>query len=158
MLSFSKQIAPNLQLLCDVCVSKKVDKLKNEINAPFNVNDLIKNKYIALIDTGANHSCITDRISKILELNSITNAEVVNTSGVVKVPVYEVCLYIPTIISRKQINAVQSQETIDIKGFLNIQANEIKYSKQNVFDVIIGMDIISKGHLTVVGGIFHFSF
>ncbi len=154
MPSISRNISKNLQPLCDVYITARQPASKNDV---INISTITKNTFIALIDTGANHSCITDRLVKRLDLSPILMANsVINTTGVQKVNTYEVCLYIP-VVGQQKVNETNMQETIDVKGFMNIKAIETKYHKSSIFDVIIGMDIICKGHLTIVGSVFHFS-
>ena len=157
MPSFSNQIAPNLQPLCDVYISKSVE-VKNRQAIQLDLNEVLKNKYKALIDTGANRSCISDRISDSLSLKIFQNEEVINTSGTVTSPVYEISLYLPSVTGRRQTGDGQTQETVEMRGFMKQRVIQITHNERNIFDVIIGMDIISQGHLTIVGNIFHFSY
>ena len=156
MPSLSKKIAPNLQPLCNVYIGQFVIS-KTEPSSQ--IKNLLKNNYMALIDTGANHSCITDKVAQQLKLKPIANIELRNTSGTVIAPVYEICLYIPSAIDKKQNANGIVEQTVNMKHFENHRVIEIKHhNDNNSFDIIIGMDIITKGHLTIVSDMLHFSY
>ena len=157
MPSFSLALHPELQLpICDIFVYREIQtheefaRLKDEI---------IRNHFKALIDTGANRSCVSDRLAKQLQLESVANDSTVNVAGRVVVPVYEVSLFLPAprqAVARSA--ASGGDEGTDVRPFLKQRVSQMKYTEGNIFDVIIGTDIITQGHLTVVGDSFHFTF
>lgn len=84
----------------------------------------------ALVDTGASKSSIHRRISKKLKLKPCRFATVISAHGEADVPVYTTSVAMPQGIT-----------------FENIQANE--FYGEHSFDFIIGMDIITRGDMTI---------
>ena len=79
----------------------------------------------ALIDTGANGSCISSRLASACQLHPISAMKMISAHGMSVAQVYEV--------SMKLQNDIQ---------FSSIPVVEISGSK--AFDIIIGMDILNK--------------
>ncbi|MCY4505267.1 MAG: retroviral-like aspartic protease family protein [Hyphomicrobiales bacterium] len=157
MPSFSLPLHSELLLpICDIFVYREIRNLEEFVRFK---DEIIKNHFKALIDTGANQSCISDRLAQELQLESVANDSTVNTAGRVVAPVYEVSLFLPA--PRQAAARASSGEGdvgTDVRPFLKQRVYQIKYTEGNVFDVIIGMDLIQQGHLTIVGGSFHFTF
>ena len=138
----------NLQPICDVLIHSQI-KGKN---ANLDLSKLQKQSYKALIDTGATGSCVSDRVVSYLNLNPISKVLTTNTTNQIEVNRYKICIFlpIPTLIQKGS----QKIQEININSFLNINVSEIKYYENNNFDVILGMDIISKGSLYISNGIY----
>ena len=118
------------------------------------IENILKDTYRALIDTGATNSCITKKVAGRLNLKPLKIQSVSTPSGMTERNVYEVSIHIPiTVGTQKKENIIQ--DTINVQSFKSICVTEIEDSDS--FSVIIGMDIIQKCHLTIVGGICHFS-
>lgn len=79
----------------------------------------------ALIDTGANGSCISARIASACNLKPVSAMKMVSAHGLSLAQVYEVSILLPNKIS-----------------FSSVPVVEVAGSK--FFDVIIGMDILSQ--------------
>lgn len=82
----------------------------------------------ALIDTGANATCISSRISKGLRLERVSSMKISSAQGVSLVPVYEMDLTLPCGTKFSKLSV------LEVAGSQN-------------FDVIIGMDILSCGDI-----------
>ncbi len=85
----------------------------------------------ALFDTGATHSCISDRLALQLKLAPIDYAHVATASGIEHVPTYFTHLFLP--------NGLQ---------FLNWELMQFQYTGDDS-DLIIGMDIITQGDFSI---------
>lgn len=93
------------------------------------VKDKYKYVYItlkALIDTGATGSCISRRIAETCNLRRISFVKLTSVQGESILPVYEADIKLPF-----------------GADFMNVPLTETEGSKH--FDVIIGMDILSRG-------------
>lgn len=86
----------------------------------------------ALIDTGANGTCISRRLSSACHLEPFTAMKIFSAQGESVVPVYKMGIKLP---SRTE--------------FQNILVTEVAGSPN--FDVIIGMDILSQGDIALTG-------
>jgi gag-polyprotein putative aspartyl protease len=86
---------------------------------------------LALWDTGATHSCISDRLARQLGLEAADYAHVATASGIEHVPTYFTHLFLP--------NGLQ---------FLNWELMQFRYTGDES-DLIIGMDIITKGDFSI---------
>ena len=104
-------------LLVDVelVVSAIIDRQEKNIS--------IKTK--ALIDTGANGSCISRRLASACRLKPISVMKMISAHGMSIAQVYEASIILPNGVS-----------------FSSVPVVEVSGSKS--FDVIIGMDILSK--------------
>ena len=80
----------------------------------------------ALIDTGANSSCISERLANACRLRPISAMKMISAHGMSIAQIYEVSVKLPNEILFESVTVV-----------------EVSGSKS--FDVIIGMDILSKG-------------
>ncbi len=83
-------------------------------------------KIKALIDTGANGTCISHRLSSACNLPPVSAMKIFSAQGASIVPVYKMSIKLPTGTE-----------------FKNILATEIAGSEN--FDAIIGMDILCQG-------------
>ena len=91
-----------------------------------NEEKVVSIKTKALIDTGANSSCISERLALACKLRPVSALKIVSAHGMSIAQVYEISLKLPNEILFKTVPVV-----------------EVSGSK--FFDVIIGMDILSKG-------------
>lgn len=85
----------------------------------------------ALWDTGATHSCISDRLARKLGLVAVDYAHVATASGIEHVPTYFTHLYL-------------SRELI----FRNWELMQFQYCDDDS-DIINGMDIITQGDFSI---------
>lgn len=83
-------------------------------------------KIKALIDTGANGTCISHRLSSACHLPPVSAMKIFSAQGASIVPVYKMSIKLPTGTE-----------------FKNVLATEVAGSEN--FDAIIGMDILSQG-------------
>lgn len=105
------------------------------IEVGFNLNYDNEVKYAvlktkALIDTGANATCISSRIAKGLRLENVSSMKISSAQGVSLVPVYEMDLTLPCGTKFSKV------AVLEVAGSPN-------------FDVIIGMDILSCGDIAL---------
>ena len=98
----------------ELLVSTIIEKEENTIS--------IKTK--ALVDTGANGSCISNRLVSACRLHPVSAMKMISAQGMSIAQVYEVSMILP--------NGIQ---------FSAIPVVEVAGSK--AFDIIIGMDILS---------------
>ncbi|MCE2964528.1 MAG: retroviral-like aspartic protease family protein [Alphaproteobacteria bacterium] len=98
--------------------------------------------YKGLIDTGATNSCISARVVNDLQLSIVGFQELHGVAGLTKAPYYFVNLSVP-------FGATEFvTPTFRVNGF----------SAQDHFDVLLGMDVLSKGHLSIDGFAGRFTF
>ena len=102
----------------------------------------IKTSVKILFDTGATVSAIIGRVAKQLNLIPISKTRLQTPTGLSIVNIYEVNLIIP--LNKNEINFEQKIKALEIADNVD-------------FDIIIGMDIISKGCLIVSDNIFIFN-
>ena len=102
----------------------------------------IKTSVKILFDTGATVSAIIERVAKQLNLIPISKTRLQTPTGLSIVNIYEVNLIIP--LNKNEINFEQKIKALEIADNVD-------------FDIIIGMDIISKGCLIVSDNIFIFN-
>jgi hypothetical protein len=86
---------------------------------------------LALWDTGATHTCISDRLARQLALEAVDYVHVATASGIEHVTTYFTHLFLP--------NGLQ---------FLNWELMQFQYTGDES-DLIIGMDIITKGDFSI---------
>ena len=108
------------------------------------------NRFRALVDTGANCSCVTERLARKLNLTSVGKTETTAALNRGEVRVYQVGVHIPSPLAHPD----GSQEMVS-RNFSSVKVLEMS-SLQESFDLLIGMDIISTGGLHVSNG--HFTF
>ena len=85
---------------------------------------------LALIDTGATNTSISDRLASSLELKVIDQCDVEAAGGIHIADVYMIDIMLRSMVE-----------------FTNIRAAEFKSNDK--FDIIIGMDILIKGDLAI---------
>lgn len=90
-------------------------------------------KVKALIDTGANGTCISHRLASACQLEPVSAMKIVAANGEGIVPVYKASVKLPT-----------------GTAFENVLVTEVSGSPH--FDVIIGMDILSKCDIALSSG------
>lgn len=117
----------NNQLLADAFIMQN-----NEIKTPVKI----------LFDTGATVSAIIGKLAKQLNLIPISKTRLQTPTGLSIVNIYEINLIIP--LNKNEINFEQKIKALEIADNID-------------FDIIIGMDIISKGCLIVSDNIFIFN-
>lgn len=88
--------------------------------------NIVSIKTKALVDTGANSSCISERLALACKLKPVSALKMISAHGMSIAQIYEVSLKLPNEILFEAVPVV-----------------EVSGSKS--FDVIIGMDILSKG-------------
>ena len=89
-------------------------------------------KVKALIDTGANSTCISHRLASACSLERVSVMKIISAQGTGLAPIYKADIKLPC-------------GTI----FQNILVTEVAGSEN--FDIIIGMDILSKGDIALTG-------
>lgn len=85
--------------------------------------------FTALLDTGANRTCISRSIAESLALNATGKASMVSASHEVEVNLYMVDMLFPF----DEVAAIKSGITV------------MEFNGSSAFQAIIGMDIISEG-------------
>ncbi len=148
MPSFKCQIV-NGQCIINVRI-QSVDVSETTVRIP------PKNTFKALIDTGAQKTCISRSIVDTLGLVSSGKALIQSATQVTSVKRYEVHLIIPTekitIISKNQIRLTPHAEP-----FMNHPVNEMPAELPN-FQVLLGMDILKDCNLIIAHGEFILSY
>mgnify|MGYP000287416268 CR=1 FL=1 len=86
----------------------------------------------ALWDTGATHSAISDRPAAKMQLPSEDFARVSTASGILRVPIYLIQVGLPNHFVFEEVEAI-----------------EFTYSDEDDCDLIIGMDIMAQGDLSI---------
>jgi hypothetical protein len=100
--------------------------------------------YNALFDTGASATCISPRIVKDVGLTPIGKVNMISASHVVAANQYIFCVGFPI--------GMQQQPTGTVSGALNVFENITGLEFQPAgatYDVLVGMDIIARGVLTL---------
>ena len=114
----------------------------------------------ALIDTGASSTCIAQECADELELITIGKTSVITASGDCEVDRYTVDLAIPVSqtmlrpVIREDGNREVEEVVIDETYWAHVQHRihsipAIGKDRDRGFDVILGMDILSKMHITM---------
>ena len=93
---------------------------------------IIQVKVKALIDTGANSTCISHRLASACNLERISVMKIVSAQGTGLAPVYKADIKLPC-------------GTL----FQDVLVTEVAGSEN--FDIIIGMDILSQGDIALTG-------
>ncbi len=84
----------------------------------------------ALIDTGANRSCISRRLASVCQLVPVSYMSVRSAQGISEANVYSADIKLPSEISFKNVPVMEFNGGSD-------------------FDVILGMDILSQGDIAI---------
>lgn len=127
------KISPNNQAMLEVLIFPG-GKWTPSTEATNDLNQLPPKSFVrchALIDTGANQSCISKLASEYIGLTPTETASVQGVHGSQETKIYSVDLVLPDILWFQE----------------NISLCEVNYPKENPFQAIIGMDIISLGTL-----------
>ncbi len=136
-----KSIPINDQCIVNVVVTQVFDE-KTKIE----VGELQKNTYRALIDTGAQKTCISENIAHKLSLVSKGKSRMASASEVTSSNTYHIDLYIP--ISQEQ-SVMQGEKLVGVMQDLNLRkhtklsVSEIKSFSPN-FDLLLGMDVLKQ--------------
>ncbi|HMQ69664.1 MAG TPA: SEC-C metal-binding domain-containing protein [Ignavibacteria bacterium] len=99
------------------------------------INSCEKHSFIAIWDTGATSSCITQSVVKKLNLKPISITKVTTGGGVLDRNVYLINIYLPNKVS---IPFVKVVEVSDLSQDIN-----------DKLEVLIGMDVISMGDFSI---------
>jgi hypothetical protein len=112
--------------------------------------------FTALIDTGAQSTCISPRVATTIGLLPLGKTQIFGVSGVSYHNYYLFQIGFP--LAAVAAGAQQLQASVAIFG-TPIQGAELALPGQGRFDVLLGMDVIGEGSLAVEGsGTFSFSF
>lgn len=112
----------------------------------------------ALIDTGASKTCISQEYADDLGLIPISKAHITTASNVCQVNVYKVDIAIPVAITalkpvKKKDGKTSIQQVVigeDNWAHVQHKVHSVpSIGKDRGFDVILGMDILSKMHITI---------
>ena len=110
--------------------------------------------YQALFDTGASATCISPKIVSELGLNPVGKVNMISASHVVPTNQYIFSIGFPTGMQQDATGTISGNVTM----FENITGLEFQPSGA-AYDILIGMDIIRRGCLTVAfNGQWTFSF
>ncbi len=149
-----RQIFPTRQPLTTVVVSAtKVNE-----NGKIDINyDKTSKPCRAIIDTGATHSVVSKRIIESLQLEAIGKRKVNTPShDNHEVNDYQVVIGI-SLDERMTFNPTKGMK-IDAHIFsIPVIASGSDFIEKQNIDVILGMDIIMRGHLSISEGLFIFS-
>lgn len=114
----------------------------------------------ALIDTGATSTVISQKIADLLKLEEIGKTNIMSAShDFVEVYMYDVAVGISV---DEQIKMEEKNGTlfpITSASLVSVRLSAIasKSIEKQGIEMLIGMDLISQGHLTISQGIFIFS-
>lgn len=104
----------------------------------------------ALLDTGATHSCVTDRLAREMGLTVVARRQFASVSEVTDGNVYEVYVHIP--FPARTAHDSNLHVTVGSTGRIEVSGIPI----EPAFDVLLGMDVIALGSLHVSGRRFTF--
>ena len=136
-----KSIPENDQCIINVIVTQVADE-----KVKIAIEELQKNTYRALIDTGAQKTCISENVAHKLLLVSKGKSSMISVSEVTSANTYHIDLYIP--ISQTQ-PIIQGERVVGLTQDLNLRkhtklfVSEIKSHSQD-FDVLLGMDVLKQ--------------
>ena len=128
-----------LILPCNVCISGAVKTLRHP-----DVEKIVTKSCGALVDTGATHTCISEDLVQELALESYSMVPIVTAAGVTETKSYKIDLL------------------LDFEGhhapIENLTVNSIPTTKHQEWHILLGMDVILQGHLSISrGGLFAFA-
>jgi gag-polyprotein putative aspartyl protease len=116
--------------------TKEHESLVNAIHTLANVslpNEILPNQTIkALWDTGATHTAISERLALKMQLPIEDFVRVSTATGILRVPVYLIRLGLPNDFIFEEVEAV-----------------EFSYTDEDDYDLIIGMDVMNQGDLSI---------
>ncbi len=156
---FTAHIDASGQLLANVWVtdSAKGEDALNPILADFDPEKLDAHdvRYCrAILDTGANRSCITERLAESLNLNIYGVEGMASVSESTEANLYRVNVHVPFSGKTKNLGDKIVQE-ISVSNWMDVRVLGIPGIEES-FDVLLGIDFIRQGALHVSGG--HFTF
>lgn len=109
-------------------------------------------QFAALLDTGAQKTCLSPRIPQTLGLIQIGIGTMVPASGQsINVPKYHIRIDIP-IATNVQLKGGGQYRSAYLQG-KNMDVFQLPFQPSN-YDVLLGMDFISLFHITLFGGRF----
>ncbi len=155
MSSFNKKLNNNSQFIIAIKVIKcpTVEEYKNGTANNLIINAVSKR---ALIDTGASNTCISQEYADDLQLIPIGNLSITTAGNDCVVNRYKIDFAIPvatTALQTIEENGEKiTKETTNEKHWAHIQhkIHSIpSIGKDRGFDVILGMDILSRMHITM---------
>ncbi len=132
----------NKQIIIHVLI-KGADSVSDDVEH----NALVledKNSYTALVDTGAQSSCINEKVVDTLDLQQMGSRPIEGVNGISHNPTYVIDLFIPIFSVNREVEEEQIVETrrlLSIKGWKEYMVSQF-IMKSNNFDVILGMDIL----------------
>lgn len=118
-----------------------VNVLKTEVGISLPSNDISEIKatenhsYIAIWDTGATSSCITQNVVSKLDLKPISITKMTSSGGVFDRNVYLVNIYLPNKVAIPFVKV--------------IEVSDLTQDVNDKIEVLIGMDIISMGDFSI---------
>ena len=151
---FTANINTNGQLLADVWVTdsaqsnEEFQRILADLR-PDNLDPPGMKRCRALLDTGANKSCITERLAKSLDLNIQGAATISSVSESVNVNLYRVNIHMPFpgSVTQREGALVQNLQLTNWQGVQVFGIAGIDKSH----DVLLGIDFIRQGALHVSG-------
>ena len=156
---FTANINENGQLLTNVWVTDSAqgnEELQRILAdpRPDNLGSSGMKYCCALLDTGANKSCITERLAESLNLNIQGATTISSVSESVDSNIYSVNIHIPFpgAVMLREGALVQSMQLTNWQGVQVLGIAGVDKS----YDVLLGMDFIHKGALHVSGAQFTF--
>ncbi|MBP1526192.1 MAG: hypothetical protein H9Q65_05570 [Spiroplasma ixodetis] len=117
-------------------------------------NTRVSNICCTLIDTGATGSVVSKKIIEELNLESVGTTDVITASDNIKRNIYNLII---SIHPNPKINGKIDKENINTNSDLVNIVLPVIEGKPDNYDIVLGMDIINKGHLTICSGAFIFS-
>ena len=117
--------------------------------------------YRALVDTGANGSCISKQIVGDLELKPYSERSLMTAGGIHVSPIYLVGLAVSVRKTRMQSEQQEDGSTVARPAFVSEESKGVPKMKVTTFpdvgadrsfDMILGMDILINFHITICLG------
>ena len=107
--------------------------------------------FMALLDTGAQASGISQTVVDKVGLTPISWGNVVGVSGVVETPIFLLDIGI-TIAEQTQHPDGSTIESVFGKAFEMRQVSLLDFGSQSQFDILLGMDVIMACNLSIHSG------
>ncbi len=148
MPSFKSTIKDH-QCIIDVIVQAPVDK-----SSSLDFQTLQKNSFRALVDTGAQKTCISKKLASQLSLLSKGKTSMQSASNIVSVNNCHVDLYIPIRKAIPLINEdkiVEEQQELSLKRHHKLFVSEMPMTT-DLFDLLLGMDVLTECTLIFTHG------
>jgi hypothetical protein len=113
----------------------------------------------ALIDTGATSTMITKNVVSLLDLQPVTKLPYASRNGLIWTPAYLFHVLFPGPIVPLSADAEESESLVSNMRVCTKVITGGEIENQASFDVLLGMDVITTGNLTInVDGTFGFAF